>query len=236
MIQIGMVCEAPSDHKTAITIAELVLGRVIDTRCLDEAIDNEPKFTRWTKLDRHQKKWPRHHLNGWRGNDKPLHGQTLAARKALWLFFGKAEAVILMVDGDAEGRERLDALERARQDSTMITPDLVIVAVPQPEREAWHIAGFEPVDNHEHDRLKELTKELGSDPRTNSHTLKHGRDNAKRNAKRILDILTDNDHEREQECLSHSSVQTLCERGGKNGLVEFVDGLIRLKSHLDNAH
>lgn len=229
MMRIGMVCEAASDHRTATTLAARVLERPVETTCINPVVDQVPTFSKWTNLNRHEQTWPRHHLNGRRGDQTPVHGQTVAARKALLLFYGKVDAVILMVDGDNEADTRRDALERARRESALIPSERIVVAVPQPEQEAWYIAAFEPKDAEEQERLTELRAELGKDPRTASHTLKHGQDIAKRNAKRVLDKLTNDDSDRAHEALQSTGEHILRERGQENGLTHFLDGLQRLK-------
>ena len=232
-MRIGMVCEGASDHRTATTLASRVLGRPVETTAIDPSIDQDPGFSRWTKLDRHPQRWPRYHLNGRRGSGEPVHGQTLVARKALLLFTGKAEAVVLMADGDREGPARRAAMERARIESTTIPPERIVVAVPMPEREAWHLAGFEPQDEAERDRLAQLRTELGKDPRTHSHDLKHGRDEAKSNSKRILRALTEGDDDREHGCVAETPIDVLRSRGGENGLRDFLDqALSRLEARL----
>lgn len=222
-MRIGMVCEAPADHRTATTLASRVLGRTVETTSIDPAFDLEPGFSRWTKLDRHPQRWPRYHLNGRRGSGEPVHGQTLVARKALLLFTGKADVVVLMVDGDREGSARHAAMERARTESTTIPPERIVVAVPMPEREAWHISGFEPKDAAEQSRLAQTRTDLGKDPRTSSHELKHGRDEAKSNAKRVLAELTKDDADRVHACISETPLEVLRQRGRENGLVDFLD-------------
>lgn len=128
-----------------------------------------------------------------------------------------------MVDGDNEGPARRAAMERARKESTTIPPERIVVAVPMPEREAWHISGFESKDAAEQSRLAQTRTDLGKDPRTSSHELKHGRDEAKNNAKRVLTVLTEDDAAREHACIFETPLEVLRQRGRENGLVDFLD-------------
>ncbi len=47
MTRIGMVCEAPSDQRTATTLASRVLDQTVETVCIDATVDAEPTFSRW---------------------------------------------------------------------------------------------------------------------------------------------------------------------------------------------
>ena len=222
LMRIGMVCEAEGDHRTATTLASRALNRSITTTCINPAVDRDSQYSCWSKLDTHPATWPRHHLHGRWGTPGPCHGYTTAARKAIVLFAGKADALILMVDGDDEGPDRLAAMERARSTATTISPERIVLAVPIPEREAWHIAGFVPSDTTENGRLQQVAKDLGGDPRTQTDTLRHGRDTAKRNAKRILAVLCDNDVDRAHACVADTPLASLREFGQENGLADFL--------------
>ena len=228
-MRIGMVCEAPADHRTATTLAGRVLGHSVETTCINPTIDMDQAFTRWKNLDRHQHDWPRRRVHGFQGNSAPLHGQTLAARKAIMLFAGKVDALILMQDGDDETNARRTAMERARTDPRTPSPDRIVVAVPSPEREAWHIVGFDPKDDDERRKLAAARRELGFDPRTRSEELSHGKDTAKRNAKRVLDLLTDRDPARTHACITDAPLETLRSRGQENGLAAFLGDIERLR-------
>ena len=217
------MCEAAADHRTATALAERVLGHPVETTGIDPTLDTDHRFTAWKGLDAHRGNWPSTRLHG------KMPAFTKAAKKALLLFPSKIKAVILMIDGDDDAPGRGEALERARTESTTIPPERIVVAVPQPEREAWHIAAFEPNNADEQQRLEQVRSKLGCDPRANSHTLKHGRDTAKRNAKRVLEELTDRDSDRAHEVLQSTGEHILRERGQENGLTHFLDGLQRLK-------
>jgi hypothetical protein len=124
-----------------------------------------------------------------------------AARRALALFrkLGKPDAIILVRDADKQ-LERLDGLRQARSDGRHgVDPTRVALGLAIPEREAWHLLGFVPKNDEENQRLAQERQRLGFDPTREPHRL---RGNAKRNAKPVLDKLTDNDPERERQCLA----------------------------------
>jgi hypothetical protein len=125
-----------------------------------------------------------------------------AARRALALFrkLEAPDAIVLVRDADHQSRGRLAGLQQARADRRHgIDPDRVAIGVAIPEREAWHLVGFVPIDNDERQRIAEERERLGFDPTLHPHRL---RGNAKRNAKPVLDKLTAGDRERERQCLA----------------------------------
>jgi len=130
--------------------------------------------------------------------------------------------VILLRDSDGN-LDRRDGLRQAREAEPWRFK--VIIGFAHTKRECWHLAGFEPKDDVERERLEKERQYLGFDPRTKSHelTAKHDHETDKRSAKRVLRALTATNLERELECLAVLSA--LRRNGQENGLRAFLDEL-----------
>lgn len=227
---VALVCEAPADQRTATALATRV------------ACEHEP-VRDWMQPDYLQ-------FRGYRPDEPQLLWRDVKATattngvavigfikglppspeahtvmRALTLFNRldtRPDAVLLIRDTDGVP-ERRDGFHQARTAEPW--PFAVIVGLAHTKRECWHIAGFEPKDDAEHERLDEERQQLGFDPRLRSHelTAKHDANNDKRSAKRVLGALTADDSEREAECLDVLS--RLHDRGEENGLRAFLQEL-----------
>lgn len=129
------------------------------------------------------------------------------------------DGVILVRDLDRKPRRR--AFEDARASTTGQLA--IALALPDPEREAWHIVGFDPADADDKARLTAETQRLGKDPRRTAHTLAPGKDDEARGTKRVLDALTGGDPHREARCLNDLPLDQLAQRGEAVGLTAFLD-------------
>lgn len=100
-------------------------------------------------------------------------------------------------------------------------PFIVVVATPEPEIEAWVVAGFAPSDDGEAETLRVLSGELSFDPTHTPHRLTAHPNDAPRDAKRVLSRLTGGDRDREHACVDdHVRLRT---RGRDTYLPEFLD-------------
>ena len=100
-----------------------------------------------------------------------------------------------------------------------------MIGVAHTKRECWVLAGFEPRDDEESNRLAELGNELGFDPRKKAEKLTAREPSAKRSAKRVLNALTGGDQDREAQCWKKTDLSIL-ERQGKNtGLADYLNDL-----------
>ena len=165
--------------------------------------------------------------------------ESAEIRKALAVVTHKGAdrpAGVLLVrdtDGDTDRRRSyrssVDALSAASDGEA--SPMRVLLALPHPEMEAWLLAGFDPSDDDERDRLKAVRTRLGMDPRERSHELNSGRTatdggRVKNSTKNALDDLCANDHDRKRRCWEEASLVDLRKRGEHNGLAEFLDGVV----------
>jgi len=165
--------------------------------------------------------------------------ESVEIRKVVAVVTRKGAALpagmLLVRDTDANPDRRrsyrtsVDALSAAS--SGAASPMRVVLALPHPEMEAWLLAGFDPSDDDERDRLKAVRARLGMDPRERSHELNPGRTatdagRVKNSTKNALDDLCADDHDRKRRCWEGASIAVLRKRGEHNGLVEFLDGVV----------
>lgn len=152
---------------------------------------------------------------------EPLRPGASMWRNVLSLFSRlqpRPEVVVLAHDLDGYA-ERRAGMEQVRQHVPW--PFEVVLATPQPEIEAWLVAGFEPAADDERARLDALRSELSFNPTTASHRLTSHPNDASTDAKRVLAKLVDDDDERGMACLDDR--ERLRARGTNNGLAAFLD-------------
>ncbi len=166
------------------------------------------------------------------GRRVPLHGkingQALEDGAAMWRrvlarfaqLDPRPELVVLAQDGDGRERERRRGVNQVRYAKSISWPFPIVVAMPEPEIEAWHVAGFEPCNDAEQAALANLRADLPFDPRTASHRLTSQPNDAVTDAKRVLARLCGGDADRVVACLA--DVDRLRERGGANGASAFL--------------
>lgn len=126
-------------------------------------------------------------------------------------------------DADEECRNALRNL-RARYDT-----ESLVIGYQHTELECWLIAAFEPTDDDEKQRLRDMDAgELpgcGFNPCLRSHDLtatKADHDEIKLSPKRVLRYLTSGDRSRAIGGLHRDNHATLTQRGEHNGLADFL--------------
>jgi hypothetical protein len=224
---IAVVCEAPADRQTVVALATRVA-------CEHESVRDwmEPEYLQFRgyRVDDPQLLWRAVKATAVANNVSvvgfinglPASPDAHNAMRALILFNRldpKPDAVMLIRDSDND-LERRDGLHQARESEPWPFP--VVIGFAHTKRECWHLAGFEPKEEEERQRLADERQHLGFDPRTHSHelTAKSDENNDKRSAKRVLAVLTGDYLEREAECLV--ALALLHERGEENGLRAFL--------------
>lgn len=135
------------------------------------------------------------------------------------------DVVVLVWDTDQQRGDRPDGVALARDDARRWARFQIVCGFPDPEREAWVLAGFEPCDDVEHQLLEELHRTLGFSPVVDAVRLRDKTHGALRNIKRVLDVLTRADADREARCWTDPPLVTLRARGVATGLSAFLDGL-----------
>lgn len=242
-----VVCEAAADFRVASDLADRVVRAHIDW--LDESLlagqrewcqfepgrpfvlwntDIRSRLDEWVRRRGGRSLRPRSRFGGLQGApdaaaaDKVLQFATLlAGTEAL-------AGVLLIRDSDGDPSRRR-GLEQARaSDSQRPWPFQVVIGLAEPKREAWVLAGFEPRDGDERQRLDELRRELGCDPCTRSAELSARSPGSKRDIKRVLERLTGGDFNREEICWRCAPLASLIQRGEANGLASYLDEVERL--------
>lgn len=135
------------------------------------------------------------------------------------------DAVVLVLDTDDERVERPRGVNAARDEALGWEMFEIICGFPDPEREAWVLAGFDPCHPAEQQRLDELHRELGFSPVLHADRLRDKTRGALRDIKRVLAVLTGDDAEREERCWTELPLTTLHERGIDTGLSAFLTEL-----------
>ena len=242
MIRTLVFCEAPADFETVSELVERVL-REEGPAWLQDLLEGSPDWARqlhdWIPAGERQAFFDLHKLRelarglGVRAPQGHFGGQpgeagALMARTAFLVVRELArrgtavDAVLLVWDMDDQGQARRRGLEQARKEALRIDPRVIILGCPDPMREAWALAGFEPETDAEKARLAELRQELGFPPCHEAHRLSAKKEQARRSPKRVLHVLTEGEHEREARCWRMTPLQVLRARGKDSGLVAFL--------------
>ncbi|HWU88092.1 MAG TPA: hypothetical protein VN253_12485 [Kofleriaceae bacterium] len=133
------------------------------------------------------------------------------------------DAVVLVWDTDQQREERPAGVAIARDEARSWVPFQIVCGFPDPEREAWVLAGFDPCDDLERSFLDELHRDLGFSPVVHAVRLRDPDDGALRSIKRVLRKLTGDDSSREERCWIETALDTLRARGADTGLAAFLD-------------
>jgi hypothetical protein len=225
--EFGVVCEARADRDTACGLADRVLLEEVSwlsPETLDSCrhwrgLQSEDSYLRWASVKEEFRRAKLVIFGGF--NNEPGAQDSYTARRALLLLAGarrRPDAVLLIRDSDAQ-RDRT-GLEQARNNRSW--PFQVIIGLAEPKRECWVLAGFEPSNEDEANRLEAEKQRLSFDPVRDAHQLTAREHGAKKDAKVALDALTQGDEERARACLEETSLSVLEERGRKTGLAEYL--------------
>lgn len=249
-MRIVVFCEAEADFRTVTGLVDRVLSEEgptwvrehVEARPLDDLRTwvgraPQPFFdVHHTYKEASARKIP---LPRGRFQGEPGGPGALLARTALLVArheaqrTGAVDAIVLVWDMDDQGKDRRRGLGQGREAAFLP----MVLGCPDPEREAWVLAGFEPENAVERERLDEERRSLRFDPCVEAHRLRDKDGGAPRNAKRVLAALTDADSEREARCWMDAPLATLRVRGGESGLKEFLDEVAtRLGALLDPGH
>jgi hypothetical protein len=241
-------CEADADFRTI----EALLDEILCLR-IDWVRDQFPEYAgsvrEWEYSASNQRTW--FDLHKWRDIAKdfdvlPFRGHldgkpagygtvqlitiSQIVRKICKSSQAPPEAFLFVWDMDKQGAERHESITQAMKKSELIAGVKILLACPNPIRETWILAGFEP--NHESERaaLEEARQALGFWPNEKPHELTAGNEHALHHAKRVLKALGVASWEREQECLKISDEKRrslLAQRGAGCGLEEYLAAIER---------
>ena len=132
------------------------------------------------------------------------------------------DAIVLVWDVDQQRSERPEGVMTARDEARHWASFQIVCGFPDPEREAWVLAGFDPADEAERLLLDELHRSLSFSPVLHAARLRDKDEGALRNIKRVLRELTRHDSGREERCWTEPLLTTLRARGAETGLVAFL--------------
>lgn len=228
--KIGFVCEAQAD----LAIGSHLIDRVIRSGAewvaeidpLDHlrrfvGHNDESEFVAWSRIDDVARALGIRVRGSF--DDTAGMADAKAARRAIFTMrtlHSELAAVVLVRDQDNQ-LERRDGLNQGREAVRSIP---VVIGLAIRAREAWVISGFDPRSEAEQERMQEVTADAGFDPRMQSHRLTTDTaQSADRKAKRILDVLTSGNWERQAACWEETPLSILRERGRDNGLADFLD-------------
>jgi hypothetical protein len=134
-------------------------------------------------------------------------------------------AVLFVRDSDNQDERRV-RLEQVREERGQNLSDTaIVIGVADTKREAWVLNGFVPLDESEERLLADLRQRLLFDPTIEAHRLRATTADEPeriRNAKIILDILTQENQEREILCWQITPLDVLRERGKQTGLTAYI--------------
>ena len=229
-LRLAVVCEASADFRTATALVERVIVEQVDW--VDEDLLSSCPLWCEFEPDRPYLLWKeiphlaseagiriRGHFDG-----LPGEADAKAALRALRYFklrMGSLHGVLLLRDDDRD-RSRRVGLEQARTSGHGLVGQIVI-GLAHCMRECWVVAGFDPADAGEIARLAEVRSELGFNPCSSPEALTAKDEAAKRSSKRVLDLLTRKDADREARCWTEAALDTLRSRGHETGLTPFLD-------------
>jgi hypothetical protein len=141
------------------------------------------------------------------------------------------DAIIIFRDGDDQYEDRREAILRIRNATPLMVerdgnrvPIPVVVGVANRMRECWVLNGFDPKE-HEQERFNTEHGRVGFDPRVRAHDLTDTNEHEDRCPKRVLRALSEDDRDRERECVWNTPLERLRERGEETGLREYLDEL-----------
>ncbi len=239
-VGIVVVCEAPGDFHVATCLIDRSLCeegptwlREFVEHSLEAARtwithDHNAPFMRWKHVDTIATSLGvRSKLGHFSG--QPKARDALAVRKALAIVHAlrkqndQIQAAVLVRDID-NAPERSDGFAQAIEEAKVRDPNMgIVIGLPDPEMEAWLLAGFDPENAEEETRLSAAKKALGKDPRAEAHELRASHDHDERSVKRVLKQLTNEDNERREACYRQTPLATLRSRGDRSGLKSFLD-------------
>lgn len=223
-----LVCEGPDDNRLLRVLIPSALREACDwldaEHCGFQGLTESEEYLAWSSVDEaHKACFPGNfgmsHMGKFDGTAALPYAP--AARKALRILkshFGDADGFVLVCDEDVRDSRRLDGLRQAREASTLSVR--VAVGVARPKVEAWVLAGFEAKTPAEEAALRTEFEALDFDPTREPHRIRSQASGNVRNIKRVLESLTNGDHER--EAAAAANIDRMSRYGRETGAAEFI--------------
>lgn len=244
MARLLLFCEARADSETVQALVERVF-REEGPDWLRELLEGTPEVARnfldWVRdgsegptfFDLHKLssyvsrlgiRVPQGHFRGEPGSPGALMARTaFRVARELVQRGERIDGVLLVWDMDDQGQDRRMGLTQARDEARPLVSFMLVLGCPDPMREAWGLAGFDPETDGESACLEALRQELGFHPCREAQRLDAKKEHARRSPKRVLDVLTDSDRQREVRCWTEAPLSLLRERGQASGLTAFLE-------------
>ncbi|KYF61106.1 hypothetical protein BE11_16505 [Sorangium cellulosum] len=217
-------------HHTAVT---RLTDRVLEARVGWFTPDTRDAIRRWrapTQVDRY---WGLKRASDDARNLRlPIRGDfgglpeigMIRAQLLLWKHAHiKGERIdVGFIARDTDGKSRLDGAREAVNSGEWSFR--VVLAYPDPEIEAWYIAGFKPATRAERERAEEQTRRLKFSPMEQPERLTATMAGKDTDSKKVLAALTADDPGRNADCLE-TSIDELRRRGGRCGLAAFLEAV-----------
>lgn len=209
----AMVCEGPSDQRTASELADRVLQAHCNDWLTSDVLDSirrwrgttsEEPYLPWTRVkDEAAKAGIKVHGFGYGGQSmKPDEATATKAIRVLSRI-AKLDAILLIRDTDGR-TERREGLEQARDASKLNVP--IVLGIAHPKREAWVLSGFIPKDEEERQRHATIREKHGMNP----------------DPKVVVENLFGGDYHRERSCWAETALDVLEKEGVNNGLADYL--------------
>lgn len=225
---IVLVCEGPDDNRTLRAMIPSALHESCDwleaVHCGFQGLTESDEYLAWSSVDAaHRACFPGNfgmsHMGKFDGASALPYAPT--ARKALRVLksrFSDSDGFVLVCDEDVHDSHRLEGLRQARNASTLAHRTAVGVACPKIE--AWILSGFEAQTTAEDVALRTEIEALTFDPTREPHRIRSQASGDLRNIKRVLEVLTQGDHE--SEAAASANIDKICRNGRETGAVEFI--------------
>jgi hypothetical protein len=234
MLEFVVVSEAEADARLVCDLADRIFLEEgpdwIDEQLLPNLRNwsgfDHPTYTRWPAIKdamREHRARPRYlgHVQG-----KPQGAACAESRKAILLAIERQKScsidgLILSKDLDSRS-ERREGMRQARDEKQAEL--VVVLATPNPKREAWVLNGFVCNGTDEEQKLSRICKQLSFNPCEEAHRLRYSSRTSRpdRDPKRILGDLTNQNSEREERCWKETALSILQARGRQTHLEEFL--------------
>jgi hypothetical protein len=235
MREFVIVVEAEADARQVCSLA----NRIFQEGTPQQVDENSPPtlpnwsglepstpFTKWTEIKELALRYnmPRYR----RRTSEPQGSYYAQSQKVVWLvdrlrMARIIDALILACDLDNEHDQRRTSLKQTKYEAQARL--IVVLATPNPKREAWVLNGFICAGRHEERELASLRRKLKFDPCLEAHRLRYASRTSltDRDPKGIVRRLTGGNWEREQQCWDQTDLSILHERGTETYLTEFLD-------------
>lgn len=234
MLEFVVVAEAEADARLVCDLADRIFLEDGPDWIDEDLLPNlrnwsgfdDPIYTRWPAIKTAMREhYARPHYLGY-VQGKPQRAACAESRKAILLAIDRQKtrsihALILAKDLDSQP-ERREGMRQARDERQEGL--VVVLAIPNPKREAWALNGFVCNGTEEEQRLDLIRQELGFDPCKEAHRLRYSSNTSRpeRDPKMILRRLTDRNSEREERCWKETSLAELQKRGEQTYLKDFL--------------